>query len=202
MKQRRGFNHRFWTVALTVMLVPLLSATHGVSAAQSGARLKLPDFSALATKAAESVDISLDPALLGLAARFMNGNNADERAVKEMIAGFQGIYIKSFEFDSPNSYSKADVDGVRQQLSAPGWSRLVGVRSRRESADVDIFVWMNGPKAGGLAIVASEPLKLTIVNIVGLIDLDRLQQLDGQFGMPRLDLERRPKAKDPKPDQE
>jgi hypothetical protein len=196
MKQRRSpFARLAGTIVLTMMLVPVVSAAQG-------ARLKLPDLTQLASKASESVDISLDPSLLGLAARFMRADDADERAAKEMIQSLQGIYVKSFEFDSPNSYSKSDVDAVRQQLSAPGWSRLVGVRSRRESSDVDVFVWMNGDKPGGLAIVASEPLKLTIVNIIGAIDLERLRGLEGEFGIPRLDLERgskmKPKSKDEK----
>lgn len=192
MKQPRNrFVRLCSTIAFTVMLVPVVSL---VSAAQ-GARLKLPDLSQLANKASESVDISLDPALLGLASRFMDVDDAQDKAAKDLIAGLQGVYVKSFEFDAPNSYSKADVDAVRQQLSAPGWSRLVGVRSKRDATDVDIFVWMTGNAPGGLAIVASEPRKLTIVNIIGAIDLDRLQQLDGQFGIPKLELERKPKPK-------
>ena len=43
------------TIALTVMLVPVISAAQGP-------RLKLPDFSQLAQKASEDVDISLDTA--------------------------------------------------------------------------------------------------------------------------------------------
>lgn len=189
MKQRsNSFTRLAGTIVLTMMLVPVVSGAQG-------ARLKLPDLSQLSNKAAEAVDISLDPSLLGLAARFMSADDAEERAAKEMIQSLQGIYVKSFEFDSPNSYSKSDVDAVRQQLSAPGWSRLVGVRSRRESSDVDVFVWMNGDKPGGLAIVAAEPLKLTIVNIIGAIDLERLRGLEGEFGIPKLDLERGVKLK-------
>lgn len=210
MKQRRNpLTHLLGTIVLTAMLVPLVSVV-SVTAAQSGARLKLPDFSQLATKAAESVDISLDTSLLGLAAKFMSADDEKERAVKEMVQNLQGIYVKSFEFDSDNGYSRADVDAVRQQLSAPGWSRLVGVRSRRDSSDVDVFVWMTGDKPGGLAIIASEPRQLTIVNIIGAIDLEKLRNLEGEFGIPKLGIERdgksKPKLKDKdgktKPDQD
>lgn len=192
MKQpSHRISRRVRTIVLTMMLVPIVS----IASAAQGARLKLPDLTQLANKASESVDISLDPALLGLASRFMSVDDADDKAAKELIESLQGVYVKSFEFDSPNSYSKADIDAVRQQLSGPGWNRLVGVKSKRDATDVDIFVWMTGSKPGGLAIVASEPLKLTIVNIIGAIDLDRLQQLDGQFGIPKLELERKPKPK-------
>jgi hypothetical protein len=41
----------------------------------------------------------------------------------------------------------------------------------------------------GLALIASEPREITIVNIVGAIDLDKLHKLEGQFGVPKLDLD-------------
>jgi hypothetical protein len=44
-------------------------------------------------------------------------------------------------------------------------------------------------KVNGLAIIASEPRELTIVNIVGSVDLQKLHQLEGHFGVPKLQLE-------------
>jgi hypothetical protein len=172
------------TFALTVMLVPVISAAQGP-------RLKLPDFSALAQKASEEVDISLDTGLLGLAARFMDENDDEEKAVKELLTNLKGVYVRSFEFDSAGQYDRSDLDAVRRQFSDPGWHRQIGVRSRREGTDVDVYVWMDGKKPGGIAVVASEPRQLTIVNLVGAIDLDLLRRLDGELGIPKLDLERK-----------
>lgn len=190
---RSSLKHLLRVAIATALLVPIISI---VPVAAQSARLKLPDLSQLASKAAESVDISLDPSMLGLAAKFMSAEDADDRAMKEMLQNLQGVYVKSFEFDELNAYSKSDVDAIRQQLSGPGWNRLVGVKSKRDSADVDVFIFLTGDKPGGLAIVAAEPKQLTIVNLVGAIDLDRLRQLDGQFGIPNLGLERKSKPKD------
>lgn len=174
------------TFAFTVMLVPVLSAAQGP-------RLKLPDFSALAQKASEDVDISLDTGLLGLAARFMDDGDADEKAVKNLLSNLKGVYVRSFEFDSDGQYDRADVEAIRRQFSGdPGWNKLVGVRSRRERTDVDVYVWMDGAKKpGGIAVVASEPRQLTIVNLIGAIDLEQLRRLDGELGIPKLDLEKK-----------
>lgn len=172
------------TLALTVMLVPVISAAQGP-------RLKLPDFSQLAEKATEDVDISLDTSLLGLAARFMDADDDDEKAVKELLTSIKGVYVRSFEFAKDGEYSRADLDAVRRQFTDPGWNRLVGVRSRRDRTDVDVYVWMDGKKPGGIAVVASEPRQLTIVNLIGAIDLEKLRRLDGELGIPKLDLERK-----------
>ena len=40
-------------------------------------------------------------------------------------------------------------------------------------------------------MLASEPRQLTIVNLIGAIDLEQLRRLDGELGIPKLDLERK-----------
>ncbi len=152
-------------------------------------RLVLPEFSALAQKATESVTITLDAALLAMAGRFMNGNDPQDAATREILKGLQGIYIRSYTFDKDAAYQQADIDAVRSQLSAPGWNRLVQTRSRKSQANVDIYIMVANNQATGLALIASEPRQFTIVNIVGAIDLDKLHKLEGQFGVPKLDID-------------
>ncbi len=174
-----------------LILVAFLAPTRG---AYAGPLLELPDFDALADKASESVNITLDSALLGLATRFLDADDPADAAARDAIAGIKGIYVRSYSFDTDLQYSTADVERVRRQLSAPGWTRLVEVRSRRERTAVDIYVSLsnaaaNTARADGLAIIASEPRQFTIVNIVGAIDLDKLHKLQGHFGVPDLELE-------------
>jgi hypothetical protein len=78
---------------------------------------------------------------------------------------------------------------VRQQLNAPGWSRIVEARSNKEHTNVDVFVLIDGGKAKGLAIIAAEPREFAIVNIVGSIDLEELHNLEGKLGVPDLGIE-------------
>jgi hypothetical protein len=159
-------------------------------------RLALPEFSALAQKASESVTISLDAALLAIAGRFLDGNDPQDAATKEVLKGLQGIYVRSYTFDKDSAYRQTDIDAVRNQLAAPGWNRLVETRSRKSQANVDIYIMVVNNQATGLALIASEPRQFTIVNIVGAIDLDKLHKLEGQFGVPKLDID---SAKAPSP---
>jgi hypothetical protein len=161
----------------------------------SGPLLKLPDFDRLTDKAAESVTITLDPVLVGLATRFLDSANPEDAAVKDVIRGITGIYVRSFKFDRDFEYPVADIEAVRKQLAAPGWQRLMQARSRREQTKVDVYLSVDGGKANGLALIASEPREFTIVNIVGLVDLAKLHKLEGQFGIPRLEIEEKPVAK-------
>ena len=158
-------------------------------AAASDPLLKLPDFDVLASKASESVTITLDSKLLGMAARFLDTDDPEDAAAREAIAGLKGIYVRSYTFDDEFAYPLSDIDAVRKQLAAPGWLKLVEVRSRKERTAVDIYVSQVADRANGLAIIASEPRQFTIVNIVGSIDLDKLHKLEGHFGVPDLELE-------------
>ena len=162
-------------------------------------KLVIPNFSGLAQKATESVTITLDPALLGLAAKFLDSNDPQDAATKEVLKGLQGIYVRSYTFDKDSAYQQADIDAVRSQLAAPGWNRLVETRSRKTRADVDIYIMVDNNQAIGLALIASEPRQFTIVNIVGAIDLDKLHKLEGQFGVPKLDIDTAKPAPAPAP---
>lgn len=176
---------RPWIVRI---LIALLLPT--MAWAAPNPRLTLPEFSAMAQKATESVVITLDPALLAMAGRFLDGNNdPQDAATKEIIKGLKGIYVRSYTFDKDFAYEPADLDAIRRQLSAPGWNRLVETRSRKTRADVDIYIMVDNNQAIGLALIASEPRQFTIVNIIGAIDLDKLHKLEGQFGVPKLDIE-------------
>jgi predicted nucleotidyltransferase len=65
----------------------------------------------------------------------------------------------------------------------------VETHSRKTRADVDIYIMIDNNQAIGLALIASEPRQFTIVNIIGAIDLDKLHKLEGQFGVPKLDID-------------
>ena len=172
-------------LAFVLMAAPLATAV----AAAPDVRLKLPNFESLADKASESVNITLDSALLGIASGFLDPSKPEDAAAKELITGLKGVYVRSYTFDKDFAYPSTDVDIVRKQLSAPTWQRLLGVRSRKEQANVEIYISIDHGSASGLAIIASEPREFTIVNIVGSIDLEKLHRLEGKFGIPKLQLE-------------
>jgi hypothetical protein len=159
--------------------------------------LKLPAFAGLEEKASESVQVNVDQKLLNLGCRFLSSEEPDEAAAQKFCTSLTGVYVRSFTFDSDYAYPKADIDGVRNQLLAPGWSKVVDARSKKENTAVDVYILVDGGKAKSLAIIASEPREFTIVNVIGNIDLDQLHDLEGNFGVPKLEIEtgKKPAAK-------
>jgi len=163
-----------------LVVAGLVLPLHAVAAEPAG-RLELPSFSHLASKATEVVDVTLGAWPLALASKFMEADDPESAEVKEVIRGIKSIAVRSYEFETDYVYSKADVDAVRSQLAAPAWTHLVEVRKRGkegQNQDVDVYIAMDNDRANGFAIVASEPRKFTILNIVGAIDLERLAKLE------------------------
>jgi hypothetical protein len=181
----------------TLVLAALLMAP--VSALAQGARLQLDFLDRLEAQAAESVNITIDPAMLKMAAGLLTSDRRNDAAMA-MLDGIQGIYVRSFEFNRDNAYTQDDVNAVQKLLAVPGWSKMVEVETQAErSAEnngvktstgglelVQIYGWREGNQPAGLAILVAEPRELTIVNIVGPIDFARLGVLQGQFGIPVL----------------
>jgi hypothetical protein len=151
--------------------------------------VKIPvNVEALAARAVETVNVTLDGALLQLASRFLSSDDTGEKVAKDLIANLKGIYVRSFEFAEPGQYSEADVESLRAQLQAPTWSKMVSVSSKKDGENVDVFFKMVKDQIAGLVVIAAEPRELTFINIVGPIDLDALSSLGGQFGIPKIDL--------------
>ena len=163
----------------------LVLTAHAVQAQDVTIPLNIEKLSA---KAVESVNVTVDGALLQLAAKFLSRSDPEQRAVKNLISNVKGVYVRSFEFAGPGQYSEADVDALRAQLKAPQWSRMVNVRSTRGGENVDVFFKMDKERIAGLVLIATQPHELTIVNIVGAIDLDQLASLGGYFGIPQVNV--------------
>lgn len=165
------------------ILITLLLLAPTAAFAQSG-RLHIDLPASIAARASETVDVNLDGVMLRLAAKFLSNDDVEQRGVREMASKLEGIYVRSYEFDEPNQYDRSVIDGLRAQLG-PEWKRIVTVRSKMKD-NVEVYVRPSGDSVSGLVVLSADPKELTIVNIVGAIDLDKLAGLEGQFGIPHM----------------
>jgi len=182
---------------MTFALVCATALLPGRAFAQ-GAMLKLDQLDALSVKAKETVNVTLDQGMLQMATSFLgssskssasgnssasaSSNTTTNKSIGDLVSGLKAIYVRSYEFDKEGQYSPQDVAGVRAQLKAP-WTPMVTTHDPKES--VDIYMWRENGEMGGLAILVAEPKELTVVNIVGKMDLSALAAMGGSFGIPR-----------------
>jgi hypothetical protein len=194
---RQALSHRL--IRFTTALVIVAASAHAAAAparAQggqaSGGRLRLEALDSLASKASETVNIEIDGFLIKFAGSLLSNEDADERAVKEIVEGLRGVYVKSYEFKSEGQFTEADVAAVRQQLRAPGWTRLVDVESRGlDFGDAELYVASAAGRIEGIALLVVEPKELTVINIVGAVDVDKLKKLGETLNLPRVTIKRK-----------
>lgn len=144
------------------------------------------DLPGLREKASEEVTVTLDARMLRLAARFLS-DGTDERNARDIVQKLQGIYVRSYEFEQEGQYDRAIIGRVHAQLGSD-WQKIVDVRSKLRE-NTEIYTQSRGDQIVGLVVITAEPKELTLVNIVGPIDLDRLADLQGQFGIPKIKAE-------------
>ena len=175
---------KFAPMQLASLLVLVVLGAAATAMAQNP-RIQTSQLNGLAAKASETVDVNIDESLMQLTAKFLSSKDPDEAKVKELVNGLKGIYVKSFTFETEGQYSPADLESIRSQLRNSAWNKIVNVNSKKEGS-VEVYLMQNGTQISGLAVLASAPKEITVVNIVGPVDLEKLSALEGMLGVPEL----------------
>jgi hypothetical protein len=175
-----------WKLAPVLLL---LLAGSAVTAQAQGPKLQMDQLDLLANRASQTVDVKLDERLLQTTWKFISGKDPGDAKIKEVLKGLKGIYVKSFEFEKEGEYSQLEVDSIMSQLNGSTWSKVLTVKSKKDGQNIGVYLNMLGDQINGLAVLSLEPKEFTVVNIVGPIDLDKLSELEGQFGVPDLGIE-------------
>jgi hypothetical protein len=187
----KNFNHALLKLlALALIIGGASRAAH--AQVHYPAQLQIESLEPLAAKANQIVDVNLPESLLRIIpVSAIKSDEVNVKDLKEIIAGLKGVYVKNFEFNNEGDYTQADIAPIRAQLKAPGWARFVNVINKRDGRNIEVYMMTapTGARVEGLAILAAEPKALTVVNIVGIIDIEKLSKLEGQFGIPELDIE-------------
>jgi hypothetical protein len=171
--------------ALLVVFVTLVGAA---TASAQDARIQTSQLDALTARASETVDVNIDASLMQMTAKFLSGKDPDEAKVKDLVNGLKGIYVRSFEFETEGQYSASDLESIRSQLRNPAWAKIVNINSKKEGS-VEVYLMHTAGQISGLTVLATDPKEFTIVNIVGPVDLEKLSDLEGNFGVPVLGIE-------------
>jgi len=137
----------------------------------------------LATRASNVTEVTLGKNMLGFAAKVMNGKDKDEASTRHLIEGLDGIYVRSYEFDKEGQYSPEEVDQLRKYFETSEWSSIVRERERKTGETTDVMAKMVNGETRGLFILTAEPKELTIVLILGPVNMSDLGKLKGIAGL-------------------
>ena len=142
----------------------------------------------LAERATHVTEVTLDKNMLAFASKFMDADkddDKDDKAVKEMIRNLKGVYVREYEFDKEHSYTAEELEGLRKYFESSEWSPMVHERTKGAAEGTDVYVKLVNGQMQGLFVLDAEARELSLVLILGPIDVDKIGKLGGNFGIPK-----------------
>ncbi len=152
-----------------------------------GARVNI-DLPELQESADEVVEVNLDGKNLERGSKLLAIRKGVSASVKGLLGGLKGIYRRTYRFGRGKSYEEEPVDAFHEKMSGDGWSSLLNVEDKVTQETVTIYSYSVDGAASGVTVVSQDPSEVTVVNIVGDIDLETLIEFSVQFGAPSMQL--------------
>jgi uncharacterized protein DUF4252 len=156
--------------------------------AQDSLPLPSPIEKTLADRATHVTEVTLDKNMLAFAARFMDKDKDDEKddqAVKQMVQNLKGVYVREYEFDKDHSYTAEELEGLRKYIQGSEWSPMVHERTKGAPEGTDVYLKLVDGQVQGLFVLDAEPKELSLVLILGPVDMEKIGSLGGNFGIPK-----------------
>jgi Domain of unknown function (DUF4252) len=140
----------------------------------------------LSARATNVTEVTLGKNMLNFAAKFMNGKDKDDAAAQQLIQNLDGIYVRDYEFDKPGEYSLEELEQLHKSFEGPEWSTIVSDREKKTGETTYVMVKTVNGQSAGMFVFSAEPKELSIVLILGPINMDQLGELKGLGGLSSL----------------
>ena len=144
----------------------------------------------LAARASDVNEVTMNKTMLKFASQFLDSKDKNDAQAQRLIQNLNAIYVRSYEFSESGQYTPDDLQTIRQQFLGPDWNPMVKVRSKKGEGDTDVYVKMLGNQVKGMFVLDAEPKELDMVYISGSIRPEDLKELSGNFGVPKLNMQK------------
>jgi hypothetical protein len=127
-----------------------------------------------------SLEINLQGAMLGMISAFLG---EDDPELSALVSGLRGLRVRGAELSAERFEAvRRGVGEAAAWLDGNGWQPIVRVREDGE----EVYIYMKGvgDAMDGLTVLALESGEVTIVNLIGAIDMAKLSVLVEGFGLP------------------
>jgi len=172
----------------SLLALGIATGAAGIALGQDALPAPSPIEKTLAERATHVTEVTLDKNMLAFASKFMDADkddDKDDKAVKEMIRNLKGVYVREYEFDKEHSYTGAELEGLRKYFESADWSPMVHERTKGVAEGTDVYVKLVNGQMQGLFVLDAEAKELSLVLILGPIDMDKIGKLGGSFGIPK-----------------
>ena len=140
-------------------------------------KLQVNSLDHLATRAVESIEVSLNETQLQFVRKLARLDRYDRTRAENQLARFNSVYVRMFQFAGDGEYGEADVEPIRAQLRASGWERFRG-EVRNDGRNHDTFVMLRNGEIVGYAAIYSDERKLCVVNVTGQMNQEDIREFN------------------------
>jgi hypothetical protein len=137
---------------------------------------------ALGQNASSRTEFTLDHSMLVLASKLDKVNDD----LRRVLAGVNGVSVRSFHFPGAVSYDPAIMDWIGQQYREAGWQHLVSKHKDDGGLTTDLWVHLDHASIRDVAVLFVGVKDLNFVSVSGSITPIELLHLSGHFGIPKM----------------
>src|SRR6516225_10156434 len=154
-------------------IIPLAVATNVRAEALPAGQV---DFGTLTSSAGgEFVEVNVTTSLVSLATKFLEKDDPD---VAQVLKGLQMIRVNVVGVGDDNRADiEARVQGIRKDLEAKGWERIVKVQEKGQDVGVYLKTQNKDTVQGVVVVVMDGKKEAVFVNVVGDIKPEQLSML-------------------------
>jgi hypothetical protein len=138
---------------------------------------------ALGQRASSRMEFALDHSMLVLASKL---DKADDN-LRRVIAGVNGVSVRSFHFADAVPYDPAIMDAISRQYRDADWQHLVEKHKSNGGLTTDLWLHMDHASIRNVAVLLVGSKELDFISVSGSITPLDLLHLSGHFGIPKMD---------------
>lgn len=159
---------------LATAVLPLALAASAFGEALPPGQVDFGSFSCSA-RGGQFVEVNVTSSLIGLATKFIEKDQPD---VAQVLRGLQLVHVNVIGLDDQN---RADIEermqGVRKDLEAKGWERIVTVQEKGQDVGVYLKTQNKDTVQGIVVVVLDGKNQAVFINVVGDIKPEQLSML-------------------------
>ncbi len=178
---------RVFNIPSGLLVAFLAIGTTGLLRAQQQPVETLLEFADLEQKADEVVKVNLWGRSLDQAKKILSLRKNATGPVKTFMHGLTAVYRRTYRFRG-SSPSKEDVAPVHRRLTDNGWVPLIETENRKKPESLSVYSYYSNEEVAGISVVSSDSGEVTLVKIMGPVDLEALSAIGSGLGLPLMNL--------------
>jgi hypothetical protein len=138
----------------------------------------------LGQNASSRTAFSLDHSMLVLASKI----DRDNDDLRRVIAGVNGVTVRSYRFPQPGMYDPQILRAVSQQFHTAGWMHVASPHHKDgDPSGSDFWIRFDNKVISNIAVLFTGENQLNFISVSGSISPLELLRLAGHFGIPSIE---------------